>query len=150
MRDAGAGLMARKRLDQDIFARGEVERLAQVTAIEVMKVDLHDLLKAYAAHIARQQAHGLRIETSELCSVTQALERLRQMLGTCPGWMTLFSFLPEETTKGLREGCISARSALAATFAASLELAREGHIQVRQSSWFGPIYLGPSDYENVQ
>jgi segregation and condensation protein A len=119
--------------------------LAEVTTIEVMKVDLHDLLRAYAAHVARQQPHHLRIETSDLCSVKQALERLRQMLGTRPGWATLSSFLPDETAKGLREGRISARSALAATFAASLELVREGHIRMRQGSSFGPIYLGPCE-----
>ena len=147
MRDAGARLMARNRLDQDVFARGEGKRLAEATTMEVMKVGLHDMLRAYAAHVARQQPHELRIETSDLCSVTQALERLRQMLGTCSGWMTLFSFLPDETTKGLRAGRMSARSALAATFAASLELVREGHVRLRQSSWFGPIYLGPCDHE---
>ena len=143
MRDAGAGLMARSRLDQDIFPRGEMECFAEMTPIGVARVDLHDLLEAYAKHVARQQAHDLRIETSDLCSVKQALERLRQMLETCPGWATLFSFLPDETAKGLREGRISARSTLAATFAASLELVREGHIRLRQGSSFGPIYLSP-------
>ena len=142
MRDAGAGLMARNRLDLDIFPRGEVERLAEMTAIGVTRVDLQDLLKAYAAHVARQQPYDLRIETSDLCSVKQALERLRQMLDARPGWATLFSFLPDETAKGLREGRLSARSTLAATFAASLELVREGHIRLRQGSSFGPIYLG--------
>ena len=150
MRDAGAGLMARSRLDQDIFPRGEVERLAEVTTIGVMRVDLHDLLRAYVAHVARQQPHGLRIETSDLYSVKQALERLRQMLETSTGWATLFSFLPDETAEGLREGRVSARSALAATFAASLELVREGHIRLRQNSSFGPIYLGSFDCEKKQ
>jgi segregation and condensation protein A len=145
MRDAGAALTARHRLDQDIFRRGEVERLAEMTILAVAKVDLHDLLKAYAAHVARQQPHDLRIETSNLWSVKQALERLRQMLETRPGWATLFSFLPDETATGLREDRISARSALAATFAASLELVREGHIRLRQGSSFGPIYLSPCE-----
>jgi segregation and condensation protein A len=150
MRDAGAGLMARNRLDQDIFPRGEVERFAEVTTIGVMRVDLHDLLRAYAAHVARQQPHGLHIETSDLCSVKQALDRLRQMLGTSTGWAPLFSFLSDETAEGLREGRIPARSALAATFAASLELVREGHVRLRQNSSFGPIYLGRSDCEKKQ
>jgi segregation and condensation protein A len=144
MRDAGAGLMARSRLDQDIFPRGEAEPLAEMTPIGVTRVDLHDLLKAYSRHVARQQPHELRIETSDLlCSVKQALERLRQMLETRPGWAALFSFLPDETAKGLREGRISARSTLAATFAASLELVREGRARLRQSFPFGPIYLKP-------
>jgi len=48
----------------------------------------------------------------------------------------LMSFLPP----GLRGGIVE-RSAVAATFAASLELVRAGKLQLRQDSAFGPIYL---------
>ena len=58
------------------------------------------------------------------------------MVGQELDWMGLQMFLPE----GLTDGLI-ARSALASTFAASLELAREGKIEVRQLDTFGPIYL---------
>ena len=150
MRDTGAELMARTRLHHDIFPRGEVEPFVETRRTEVFKVDLHDLLKAYATHVARQQPHGLRIEVSELFSVDLALKRLRQMLGPSPGWATLFSFLPDETAEGLRRGSISARSTLAATFAASLELVREGHICLRQNTSFGPIYLGPAGRDRDQ
>ena len=51
-------------------------------------------------------------------------------------WRVLASFLPE----GLGAGLL-ARSALAATFAASLELARTGKLQLRQDVTFGPIYV---------
>ncbi|MEE8352521.1 MAG: segregation/condensation protein A, partial [Rhodospirillales bacterium] len=60
-----------------------------------------------------------------------------------PDWETLWQFLPE----GLLEGLI-ARSALASTFAASLELAREGKIKLRQSDPFGPIYLKQAKSED--
>jgi segregation and condensation protein A len=150
MRGAAAELMALTRLHHDIFPRGEVERFAETMNIEVVKVDLHDLLKAYAMHVARHQPHGLRIEVSDLFSVERALTRLRQMLGHSPGWATLVSFLPDETAEGLRRGSISARSALAATFAASLELCREGHIRLRQNASFGPIYLGPASPDREQ
>lgn len=144
MRDAGAKLMARTRLHHDIFPRGEVEPFVETRKMEAVKVNLNDLLKAYSTHVARQQPHGLRIEVSELLSVDLALKRLRQMLGHSPGWATLFSLLPDGTAEGLRRGSIYARSALAATFAASLELAREGQIGLRQNTLFGPIYLGPA------
>ena len=150
MRGSGVKLMARTRLHQDVFPRGEVEPLAETRTTEVMKVDRHDLLKAYAAHGARQQPHGLRIEVADLFSVDQALKRLREMLGHSPGWETLFSFLPEETAEGLRQGRVSARSALASTFAASLELVREGHSRLRQRASFGPIYLKLADHDKEQ
>ncbi len=58
------------------------------------------------------------------------------MLGGMPDWQTLRSFLPP----GL-EGGLVARSALASTLAASLELTRTGKVQLRQDVAFGPIYL---------
>jgi segregation and condensation protein A len=53
-----------------------------------------------------------------------------------PEWRTLASFLPPN----LRLGLVG-RSAIAATFAASLELVRDGRLQLRQDKTFGPIYL---------
>jgi segregation and condensation protein A len=69
-------------------------------------------------------------------SMDAALERLRPLIGRVPEWSLLTSFLPEEL-----RGEVFRRSALAATFAASLELARAGRLELRQDRIFGPIYL---------
>ncbi len=143
MRAAGAALMARPSLQKDFFPRGEVEHLPEAKRVGGIELNLLDLLKAYAAQVSRKQPQGLRIESLELCSVDRALARLRQMLADSPGWASLFSFLTEETAQGLHQGRLAARSHLAATFAASLELVREGHIRLRQNTLFGPIYLKP-------
>ena len=66
----------------------------------------------------------------------EALQRLVRFLGRVPDWRELASFLPEEL-----RGEVFRRSALAATFAAILELARGGRIELRQDRAFGPIYL---------
>jgi segregation and condensation protein A len=58
------------------------------------------------------------------------------MLGHALDWTTLRNFLPEGMETPLQR-----RAALAATFAASLELARSGNIELRQESVFAPIYL---------
>jgi segregation and condensation protein A len=81
----------------------------------------------------------LAIEPSAFHSVDEALKRLGAFLGHVPDWRELTSFLPEE----LRDG-LFLRSALAATFAATLELARSGRIELRQDRTFGPIYLRSS------
>ena len=64
------------------------------------------------------------------------MKRLARFLGRVPDWRELTSFLPEEL-----RGELFRRSALAATFAATLELARSGRIELRQDRAFGPIYL---------
>ena len=141
MREAGGHLLARNQLGQDFFARGQPERFYG-DRLTVLQVDLYTLLKAYGAYLQRREgARPLRIEPQDLHSVEEALRWLRQNLGHAPSWENLWRYLPPGTFEGLRAGRLSARSALAATFAASLELARGGGVKLRQNKPFGPIYL---------
>jgi segregation and condensation protein A len=135
MQQAGARLMARPQLGRDVFARGAPEGLPRVLK-PVYEVSLYDLLRAYGDQRQRKEAQVLHIEAPELYSMDDALQRLERVLGRVPEWRTLLSFLPP----GLRGGLIE-RSAVAATFAASLELVRSGKLQLRQDSAFGPIYI---------
>lgn len=135
MQQAGARLMARPVLGRDVFARGAPEGLPRVLR-PVYDATLYDLLKAYGDQRQRKADGVLHIAPPELYSMDDALQRLGRMLGRVPEWRMLMSFLPP----GLRGGLIE-RSAVASTFAASLELVRAGKLQLRQDSAFGPIYL---------
>ena len=150
MRDAGARLMARNRLGRDFFVRGRPESLSG-NRVTVLRVDLFELLKAYGGHLRRRQdVQPLLIQTSELSSVEDALERLRRGLGSFPGWENLWRYLPPGTFEGLSQGRLAARSAMAATFAASLELVKQGGVKLRQGKAYGPIYLRAAGRENDQ
>jgi segregation and condensation protein A len=135
MQQAGARLMARPLLGRDIFARGAPEGLPRVLK-PVYEATLYDLLRAYGDQRQRKEQAVLHIEAPELFSMDDALQRLGRILGRVPDWRSLMSFLPP----GLRGGIVE-RSAVAATFAASLELVRSGRLQLRQDSAFGPIYI---------
>jgi len=135
MQQAGTRLMARPQLGRDVFQRGAPEGLPR-TLRPIYEATLYDLLKAYGDQRQRKESAVLHIEAPELFSMDDALQRLGQLLGRVPEWRVLASFLPQ----GLRSGIVR-RSAIAATFAASLELARAGKIQLRQDTTFGPIYL---------
>ena len=135
MQQAGARLMARPQLGRDVFARGAPEGLPRVLR-PVWEATLYDLLKAYGEQRQRKDASVLHIEATELYSMDDALHRLERLVGRVPEWRTLMSFLP----RGLRDGVVG-RSAVAATFAASLELVRAGKLELRQDKTFGPIYL---------
>jgi len=135
MQQAGVRLMARPQLGRDIFRRGAPEGIP-VVQHRVYDATLFDLLKAYGEGRARSESAVLHIEPAELYSVDDALQRLSRFLGRLPDWRTLASFLPPD----LRLGLVG-RSAIAATFVASLELVREGKLQLRQDKAFGPIYL---------
>jgi len=135
MREAGARLMALPQLGRDFLARGEPERF-KVVARPVYSTTLYDLLKAYGTHSSRHRGGALHILPTDLYSMDDALKRLGGMIGKTADWVTLASFLPV----GLASGLIR-RSAVAATFAASLELARSGKVRLRQERTYGPLYL---------
>ncbi len=136
MQQAGVALMALPRLGIDRFARGAPESLDQL-APGGYAATLYELLSAYGAIRGRSERPTLTIAATQLYSVEQALARFRQLLGHVPDWATLARFLPEE----LGGDPMVVRSALAATFAASLELARDGDLELRQVELFGPIYV---------
>jgi segregation and condensation protein A len=135
MQTAGVRLMARPLLGRDFFLRGAPEGLATV-AVAAWQLGLYDLLRAYGDGRRRSTAAVLAIEPSLFHSMDDALKRLARFLGRVPHWRELTRFLPDET-----DGEQFRRSALAATFAAALELARDGQVELRQDRAFGPIYL---------
>ncbi|MFQ5784818.1 MAG: segregation and condensation protein A [Alphaproteobacteria bacterium] len=138
MREAGARLMARPLLGRDVFARGAPEGVP-VIEHKVFDLGYYDLLKAYADHRQRTSVENLRLDPVRLHTMDQAMHRLEHMLGGMKEWTTLMSFLPP----GLADSLIC-RSAAAATFAACLELTRQGRIELRQSGAFSPVYLRAS------
>ena len=135
MQKAGKHLIEMPRLGQQFFARGEPQPL-DVISSTVYEVSLYELLQAYARNAVRAEATSLRIEPTKLYSMDDAIQRLEKLLGSMPGWRSLSSFLPAEL-----QGELLQRSGVASTLAASLELVREGKLDIRQDGQFGPIYL---------
>jgi segregation and condensation protein A len=135
MQRAGAALMARPLLGREVFLRGRPEGLPRVDR-PVYALSLYELLQAYGEGHRRRHAGVLTIEAPAFHTIDEALERLARFVGHVPEWRELAAFLPEEM-----RGAVFRRSALAATFAASLELVRAGRIELRQDRAFGPLYL---------
>lgn len=134
MRQAAAQLMARDRLGVDRFKRGAPETIARKRRTE-WRAGLIDLMRAYARLRTRDEFRPYAFDRRDIYTMEQALERLRRMIGYAGDWTEIADFLPESwEEQGPRR-----RSATAATFAASLELARQGHLEIRQSETFAPI-----------
>lgn len=136
MRDAAARLMARDRLGRDVFARGlpeDVKRIRTVT----YSATLLDLMQAYARIRTRDEFRPFVMDRESVFTMEQALERMRGLIGFTGNWTDLTSYLPE----GWENDPVKRRSATAATFAASLELVKEGKLEIRQSGTFAPIEL---------
>jgi segregation and condensation protein A len=136
MRDAGARLMARDRLGRDVFPRGAPEGLRTVRHNN-WTADLYDLIAAYGQVSARTRPVMHVVQDREVMTLDAALERVAAMVGSAVDWQAIERFLPAAASEQLR------RSALASSFLAALELARQGRVELRQGAPFAPLYLRP-------
>jgi len=136
MREASAKLMARNLLGRDVFARGAPEPLIFDTKREYAD-NLIDLLKAYADRRQKKLRHQTYVvKKLPTWSIKEARGALERLIGVMNDWGTFDSWLAEYLAEpGMR------RSVTASSFTASLELAREGVLDLRQDGAFKPIYL---------
>lgn len=141
MREAGARLMARDRLGRDVFARGAPEGIV-IARRPRWKADLFALIQAYGQvqHRNRPVVHMVR--ERPVMTLEAALARISAMLGTSLEWRDLRAFLPASTLDSL-EARQLARSALASSFLAVLELAKQGLVDLVQEECFGPLLVRP-------
>jgi segregation and condensation protein A len=135
MRKASQDLQALPQLGVHFFLRGLPEKI-DVEEKPVYFLPLYDLLTALGAPQRRRKPEQINIVPTRLYSMEESLTRLRHLLGVMPEWGTLLSFLPEELGEG-----VEARSAVASTFAATLEMVKAGELELRQDGTFAPIYL---------
>jgi segregation and condensation protein A len=134
MRDAGARLMARDRIGRDVFQRGAPEGL-RVDKVAIWQCGLYDLLTAYGQVKARTQPALHVVARRPVMTLDEAIERVGRLVGAKLHWARLESFLPEGVSGPL------GKSALASSFVAMLELARQGRVDIRQEGVFEPIFL---------
>ncbi|MEP3055103.1 MULTISPECIES: ScpA family protein [Ascidiaceihabitans] len=136
MRDSAARLMGRDQLGRDFFARGQAETVERVKRV-TYTATLLDLMQGYARIRTRDDFRPFILDRDSVFTMEQALERMRPLMGYAGEWTDILSYLPE----GWDMDPVKLRSATAATFAASLELVKEGHMEIRQTEIFAPIQL---------
>ncbi|MCG8559759.1 MAG: segregation/condensation protein A [Hyphomicrobiales bacterium] len=135
MRDAAATLMTGKRLGQDFFARGMPEgiRLVRSSAYDA---NVYDLLSAYSQQRQRTAVSSITFEARPVWSIKEGRARLEQLLGMSCDWAPINDLLVQFLIEPEQR-----RTAVASTFGASLELAREGKVDLRQAEAFAPLYV---------
>ncbi len=135
MRDAAARLVNRNRLGRDVFQRGMPEMVI-IEKRNEYSASLYDLLTAYAAQRQRQAISNVTIAKRGVWSLKDARSMLSRLIGSVGDWTTLDEFLIEYLASPEEK-----RTAMASSFAATLEMVREGSLEMRQQKVFAPIYL---------
>lgn len=136
MRNAAAQLMTRHRLGRDVFARGMPEGVKTYRQTHYT-AQIFDLLKAYADQRRRTVKVIHVVKARTVWSIKDARRRLEKLVGeSVGGWVQLDMFL-EQYLPSPEAG----KTVMASSFGATLEMAREGLVEIRQDAPFAPIYV---------
>jgi segregation and condensation protein A len=138
-REVSTQLMQRPQLQRDIFRRGDPEPIADIKHPQ-WTATLYDLLSAYAKQ--RQQAafSHVQFKKRNVWALQEAREALERLVGQAADWAPLDKYLIEYLVEPSMRATVFASS-----LAATLELVREGTLEVHQQSAFSPIYLRKRD-----
>jgi segregation and condensation protein A len=135
IRRAAEALINRPRLGRDFFARGAPEAIARSTTV-VHEATLYDLLSAYARQSQKHARAHVRLKARVVWSLAEAREALTRLMGQASDWTELDSWLIAYGVEPKMR-----RSARASSFSASLEMVREGQIELRQDEAFAPLWV---------
>jgi segregation and condensation protein A len=135
IREAGVRLFERPLLGRDVFGRGDPQPIAEIKRPE-WSATLYDLLSAYAAERQRRALARVRFAKRTVWSLAEARAVLERMIGAAGDWSCLDEFLVAYAVEPALRPTV-----LASSLAATLEMVREGALEVHQSGAFAPIYL---------
>jgi len=135
IRGAAERLITRPQLDRDVFRRGAPEPIIDVKRPE-WTATLYDLLSAYAAQRQKQALARVRVPQRRVWSLAEARAALERLVGMSDDWSRLDAYLIAYVTEPSMRATVYASS-----FAATLEMVREGLAEVHQHAAFAPLYV---------
>jgi segregation and condensation protein A len=134
MREAAARLANRNRLGRDVFARGQPEPVT-INKRSAYTATLYDLLSAYATQRQQRAISVVHVRKRQVWSLQEGREVLMRIVGQIAQWTPLSVFTSPYLSEEMRT------TVTASAFGASLELVREGKIELRQTDAFAPLYI---------
>ncbi len=136
MQNISKKLFARPLIGRDVFYGGSTEGINIKYNITYTS-SMYDLLNSYSLILRKnEQINHLTINSSELYSVDQAIQRLKVIFGSITEWTNFMNLIPK-----FEQNQIVNKSSITSNFVASLELAKNGFIDVKQNETFGNIFL---------
>ena len=135
MRQASMQLMNRPRLGIAVHPRGLPEPIV-INRRHLWEASLYELLKAYAIQRERGIPVDYQPRERTVWSLQEARDILQRLIGENMDWVPLDAYLDQYLGQSEER-----RTAMASTFASSLELVRQGHVELRQTLAFGPLFM---------
>lgn len=135
IREASNRLMTRPQLNRDIFPRGMPEAIAEVKQSR-FTATLYDLLSAYATQRQARVLTRVHLARRTVWSLAEARASLERLVGMAEDWSRLDEYLLAYVEDPSQRATV-----MASSFAAALELVREGTLDLSQTSAFAPLYF---------
>ena len=128
-------LINRPQLGRDVFQRGQPEPIAEIKHPQ-WSATLYDLLSAYSSRRQIRSRSVVRVPKRTVWSLAEAREALERLVGQSMDWSPLDQYLVAYLTDP-----VTTATVLASSFAAALEMIREGRLEAHQQGAFAPLYL---------
>jgi len=135
IREAANRLMTRPQLQREIFMRGQPEAIAEIKHPK-FTATLFDLLSAYTAQRQQRVLATVHLAKRTVWSLAEARASLERLVGVAEEWSCLDEYLTAYVLDPSQRATVFASS-----FAAALELVREGSMEVNQKQAFAPLYF---------
>jgi segregation and condensation protein A len=135
IRQVAEQLLNRPQLGREVFARGFPEPIAEIKKPE-WSATLYDLLSAYAGQRQKQARSYVRMPKRNVWSLAEAREAVERLIGQATDWRVLDEYLIAYMVEPSHAATVRASS-----FAAALELVREGRLELHQQAAFAPLYV---------
>ncbi len=134
-REVAQKLLERPQLERDIFSRGDPEPIAQIKHPQ-WSATLYDLLSAYAVQRQKQSLGTMRFAVRKVWSLAEARSAIERLIGVSADWTCLDDYLVTYLVEPSMASTVKASS-----FAATLEMVREGLMDMQQHAAFAPLYV---------
>lgn len=135
IRDVGGKLVSRHRLGHDFFVRGMPELRGKIPP-SGYTATLYDLLSAYAVQRQRQALSNVKLPERKVWSLPEARVALERLIGKATDWTQLDQYLIAYVVEPELRATVFASS-----FSATLEMVKEGKIELQQKEPFAPLWL---------
>lgn len=134
-REVAQKMLDRPQLGRDVFSRGDPEPIAEIKHPQY-SATLYDLLSAYAVQRQKQALGRVRFAPRKVWSLAEARGAIQKLIGVSADWSCLDDYLIAYMVEPDMVSSVKASS-----FAATLELVREGVMDLQQHAAFAPIYI---------
>jgi len=129
-------LLKKNRLGIDVRLRG-ISGGIKLKRKSIYSVTLYELLKAYSTHVMRKNFLSINIPKLPVCTPEQAAEIIKKNINKLNDWKHIADLIPAQFTKTKK----LKQTGLAGFFSASLELTKEGIINIMQDKNFDKIHI---------